>query len=119
MSRRKKRKSLIDELFGGSLFDEVDELFHSFEERGRELRSGYSISVTQTPEGTKVHAKVGKDTDVNALRRQLQQQYPGAQIEIEGGRPLIREISTKPVKEEEEKERTEGKKEKGFWFKPK
>jgi len=93
----KKRKSLIDELFGGSLFEDFDKLFEEEMES-----SGYSISITQTPEGTKVYAKVGKDTDVNALRRQLEQQYPGAQIEIEGGRPLIREISTKSIEEEEE-----------------
>jgi len=94
---RKKRKSLIDELFGRSLFEDFDSMF----EKGTES-SGYSISVSQTSQGTKVHAKVGKDTDVNALRRQLEQEYPGAQIEIEGGRPLIREIETKPVEEEEE-----------------
>jgi len=98
---RKKRRSLIDELFGGSPFEDFDRLFEDFE-RGEGIEGGYSISVSQTPQGTKVYAKVGKDTDVNALRRRLQQQYPGAQIEIEGGRPLIREISTKPVKEEEE-----------------
>ncbi|MGB9684066.1 MAG: hypothetical protein ACPL1Z_03945, partial [Candidatus Bathyarchaeales archaeon] len=64
--------------------------------------SGYSISVIQTPEGTKVRAKVDKDTDVNALRKQLERQYPNAKIEIEGGKqePLIREISTKPVQKE-------------------
>jgi len=63
-----------------------------------------SISVVQTPEGTKVKAKVGKDTDVNALKRQLQRQYPNAEIEIEGGRkePLIKEISTKSIEEDEE-----------------
>ena len=94
----KKRKSLIDELFGGSLFEDFDRLFEE------EISSGYSISVTRTPEGTKVYAKVGKNTDVNALRRQLEQQYPGAQIEIEGGQPLIREISTKSIKEEDDKE---------------
>jgi len=95
----KKRRSLIDELLGGSIFENLDKLF----EEGMES-SGYSISVTQTPEGTKVHAKVGKDVDVNALRRQLEQQYPGAQIEIEGGSPLIREISTRPIREEDEEE---------------
>jgi len=95
----KKRRSLIDELFGGSLFEDLDKLFDEEIEN-----SGYSISVTQTPEGTKVYAKVGKNTDVNALRRQLEQQYPGAQIEIEGGRPLIREISTKSIKEEDKEE---------------
>jgi len=62
------------------------------------------VSVTQTPEGIKVHVKVGKDTDVNALRQKLQRQYPNAEIEIEGGKPLIREISTKSVEEKDEKE---------------
>jgi len=95
----KKRKSLIDELFGDSLFEDFDKLFE-----GEIESSGYSISVTQTPEGTKVYAKVGRDTDVNALRRQLEQQYPGAQIKIEGGRPLIREISTRSIEEEDEEE---------------
>jgi hypothetical protein len=90
-SQKKRKRSIIDELFGESekLFDE--EL----------LSSGYSISVVQTPEGTKVKAKVGKDTDENALRKKLQQQYPKAQIEIEGGKKesLIREISTKELNE--------------------
>jgi len=42
--------------------------------------------------------------DVNLLRRELERRYPGAQIEIEGGRqePLIRELSTKPAEEEED-----------------
>ena len=90
--KRKRRRSIIDELFGDSLFN--DEF----------PASGYSISVVQTPEGTKVKAKVGKDTDVNALKRQLQRQYPNAEIEIEGGRkePLIKEISTKTLEEDEE-----------------
>ncbi|MEM3731187.1 MAG: hypothetical protein QW667_04220 [Candidatus Bathyarchaeia archaeon] len=95
---KKRRKSIIDELFGGSIFEEAQSLFEKLPE---ELSgNAYSISVVQTLEGTKVRAKVGKDTDVNAFRRQLQQQYPGAQIEIEGGReePLIREISTKTLK---------------------
>ncbi len=97
MSRKKKR-SLIDELFGGSIFSDKGSLFDKSPE------TGYSISVVQTPEGTKVNAKVGKNTDVNALRKQLQKQYPNAKIEIEGGRPLIREISTKTLKREESKE---------------
>jgi hypothetical protein len=100
MSRKKKR-SFIDELFGGSVFGEFDDLFEKMGE-DKELASGYSITVSQTPQGTKVHAKVGKDTDVTTLRKQLEQKYPGAQIEIEGGKPLIREIETKPVEEEEE-----------------
>jgi len=100
-SKRKRKRSIIDELFGGSIFNEAETFFD--ESPG----SGYSISVTQTPEGTKVRAKVGKDTDVNKLKKQLQQQYPNAEIEIEGGRkePLIREISTKTLKQEKENQR--------------
>jgi hypothetical protein len=99
-SGKKRRRSLIDEFFGGSLFGEMNSFFKDFPEDA--FTGGYSISVVQTPEGTKVKAKVGKDTDVNALRKQLERQYPGAKIEIEGGRqePLIREISTKPLREE-------------------
>lgn len=102
---KRRRRTFIDEFFGGSLFDEMDGLFKEFPES--ELTSGYSISVVQTPEGTKVKAKVGKDTDANTLRKQLERQYPGAKIEIEGGKqePLIREISTKPVRKEKTDEK--------------
>ena len=84
--QRKRKRNIIDELFDNSPFNESS-------------GGGYSISVVQTPEGTKVKAKVGKDTDANALRKRLQQQYPNAQIEIEGGKKetLIREISTKEL----------------------
>ncbi|MEM2569024.1 MAG: hypothetical protein QXT67_03685 [Candidatus Bathyarchaeia archaeon] len=41
---------------------------------------GYSISVIQTPEGTKVKAKVGGNVDVNMLRKRLEQQCLGAEI---------------------------------------
>jgi len=94
--RRKKKRSIIDELFGGSLFNQTESLFDS------SPTTGYSISVVQTPEGTKVKAKVGKNTDASALKKQLQQQYPNAKIEIEGGKPLIREISTKTLKHKNE-----------------
>ena len=99
MSRKKKR-SIIDELFGDSLFSDKELLPDDFSS------TGYSISVSQTPKGTNVKAKVGKDTDVNAFRKQLQQQYPNAKIEIEGGKtkPLIREVSTKTLKQESEED---------------
>jgi len=100
MSHKKRKKSIIDKLFKGSLFDETDEMFEQFEKNA--IKGGYSISVTQTPEGTKVYAKVGKDTDVGELKRRLQQQYPDAQIEIEDGKPLIREISTKSIEEDKQ-----------------
>lgn len=97
MSRKKKR-GIIDELFGGSLFDDADSLSGDFS------GSGYSISIVQTPEGTKVKVKVGNNADANALKKQLEQQYPNAKIEIEGdtSKPLIREISTKTLKKEDE-----------------
>ena len=100
---QKKKKSVFDELFGGSLFGEFENVFERIGEE-KEIDGGYSISVSQTPQGTKVHAKVGEDADVNALKKSLQKQYPGAQIEIEGGRPLIREIETKPVKEKNKRD---------------
>jgi len=95
-SRRKHRKSIIDELFGSSIFEKREAFLGELPE------DGYSISVVQTPEGTNVRAKVGKDADVDMLRKQLQQEYPNAQIEIEGGRkePLIKEIATKALKKE-------------------
>lgn len=98
MSRKKKR-SIIDELLGDSIFNETESPFN------KSPASGYSMSVVQTPEGTKVKAKVGKNTDASALKKQLQQQYPNAKIEIEGGKtkPLIRELSTKTLKNKDKK----------------
>ncbi|MGD8545673.1 MAG: hypothetical protein PVH12_05805 [Candidatus Bathyarchaeota archaeon] len=76
------------------MFNDTESLFEDFPQ------TGYSISVVQTPEGTKVKAKVGKNTDANLIKKQLQEQYPDSKIEIEGGKtiPLIREISTKTLK---------------------
>jgi hypothetical protein len=101
---KRKRRSLIDEFLGGSIFEEVERLFDE-EDLGE---SSYSISVTQTPEGTRVYAKVGENVDVGELRRRLEEQYPGALIKIEGGRPLIREISTRPVEEEKREKKSKG-----------
>jgi hypothetical protein len=105
-SHRKRKRSIIDDLYGNSMFEETEKFLGKFSE------SGYSMSVTQTPEGTKVRAKVGKDTDANTLRKQLQQQYPNAEIEIEGGKqePLIKEISTKTLKKENKEKQNAKKK---------
>lgn len=102
MSHRRHRKSPLNEFFSGSILDEFEKLFNDLSRE--KYASGYSISVVQTPEGTRVKAKVGKDVDINALRRRLKQQYPGAKIEIEGGRqePLIKEVSTKSIEDEKE-----------------
>lgn len=100
-SQRKRKRNIIDELFGGSFLDEA-KFMEEFP------TNGYSISVVQTPKGTKVKAKVGKDTDATTLKKQLQREYPNAKIEIEGGKeePLIKEISTKKLKEEDQNANT-------------
>jgi len=70
----KKRRSVIDELFVSSIFGDTESFFEN-SEGGR-----YSIGVVQTPEGTKVKAKVGKNMDTEALQKKLQRQYPNAEI---------------------------------------
>ena len=64
---------------------------------------------TLNDQGTKVKAKVGKNSNADVARRQLEKKYPDAEIEIEGGKkePLIREISTKKLKPDKEKEKRE------------
>lgn len=80
---RKKRHSIIDELFGGSLFEDNESSIENFPQ------TGYSISVVQTSERTRVKAKVGKNMDTNVIKEQLQRQYPNSKIEIEGGDATI------------------------------
>lgn len=113
MARREKRRSLFDLFFGKSLLSDVEEIFRRLEEEP--LTEGYSISVTQGPEGTKVYVKAGRNTDIEALRKELQQRYPDAEIQIEGGKPLIREVSTTPSKEKEKGKKSS---KEGIWFKP-
>ena len=113
MGRREKRRSLFDLFFGDSMLSDVEELFRRLEEEP--LTEGYSINVTQGPEGTRVYVKAGENTDVEALRRELQQRYPDAEIHIEGGKPLIREVSATPS---EEKEKGKKPSKEGVWFKP-
>ncbi|HUV98230.1 MAG TPA: hypothetical protein VMW14_01855 [Candidatus Paceibacterota bacterium] len=84
MPSKKKRRNKFDEMFGSSALDNADSFKGS--------ATGYSISVVQTDQGTKVRAKVGKDTNVEDMRKQLKQKYPNAEIEIKGSekKPLIR-----------------------------
>jgi hypothetical protein len=106
---RRKRKSIFDEFFGESLFDEWDEIFKKFENLN--IPSGYSITITQTGGKTEIHVKAGEDVDVDELKRELELKYPGAKIYIEGGRKsrMIEEIS----ENEEKSEKGEGKHEGG------
>ena len=112
MFRRRRRGGLFD-----SFFRDIDELFESIEKsfervgEGDVLGYGYSIQVTQGPEGTKVYVKAGRNVDVASLRRELEERYPDAEIHIEGGRPLIREVSSETPKGGKEKSK------KGVWMK--
>jgi hypothetical protein len=101
---RRKRKSIFDEFFGESLFDEWDEIFKKFENLN--IPSGYSITITQTGGKTEIHVKAGENVDVDELKRELELKYPGAKIYIEGGRKsrMIEEIS----ENEEKSEKGEG-----------
>ncbi|MEM2341899.1 MAG: hypothetical protein QXX94_03105 [Candidatus Bathyarchaeia archaeon] len=78
LGERRRRKSLTIDKFLTTLFltNLKDYLMSS---RGG-FAGGYSISVIQTPEGTKVKAKVGGNVDVNMLRKRLEQQCLGAEI---------------------------------------
>ena len=103
MSKRKRKKRFFD-LFG---FDEEDFLFGKETAEGG---SGYSISVTYDGTGKPVvHVKTHGDIDVAELRRDIEQQYPGAKIEGLKKQPLIRVVDEE---KEEKKSKTEDKKEK-------
>lgn len=97
--KRKRRGSLFDEIFG-----EIEEEFERFEKLFQKSEVGdygYSISVTESGGKTKVYVKAGKNVDVTELKRTLKERYPGAEIVIEGGKPLIEEVK--------EERKTEGK----------
>jgi len=83
---RWKKRKWFDDFFGG---------FEDF--IGGDIEGGfggYSIEIRSTPEGTEVYARVYGDTDREALKRHLEDMYPGAKIVIEGGEDqrLIRRV---------------------------
>ncbi len=89
----RKRKKRFSDLLG---FDEKG--FLSSEDGGGR-GSGYSISVTYDEAGKPVvQVKTYGDVDVAELRRNIEQQYPGARVEGLEKKPLIRII------DEEERE---------------
>lgn len=99
---RKRRKSIFDSFFDDSWFDEWEKMFKRFEEMS--IESGYSISITQTPEGTEIHVKAGEDVDVEDLKKDLERKYPGAKIIIEGGRKAREIVEIEEESKEEFKE---------------
>lgn len=89
---KKRRRSFFDEIFGEDIFKD----FLEFPEISHEgFGSSYSIQVSQIGDKTVVRAKVSGDVEVEKFRKELEERYPGAEIIIEGGRPLIEEIGGK------------------------
>ena len=100
MVPKKRRKQSFDifGLFGNDfLFDDEFQSASS---------SGYSISVTYGSDGKPlVKVQTQGNVDKAALRSELKKKYPDAKIEGLDDEPLIREISTKTLKPEEDKKR--------------
>ena len=106
MPERKKKRRFSD-LFG---FDEEDFLFG---QEPIESGSGYSISVTYDSSGEPVvQVKTRGDVDVSELRRDIEQQYPGARIKGLEKKPLIKIVGEKNTRKKEKSEKSEAKKEK-------
>jgi hypothetical protein len=107
MPERKKKRRFFD-LFG---FDEEDFLFGQESIKGG---SGYSISVTYDSSGKPVvQVQTRGDVDTTELRRDIEQQYPGARIEGLEKKPLIRIVGEKDTgKKEEKPKKSKAKKEK-------
>jgi hypothetical protein len=105
---KRRRRSLFDEFF--SPFESFEGFFSEFSSGSfAEAGSGYSINVTQIDGKTKVLVRASKDMDVTELKQHLKEQYPNAEIVVEGGRPLIEEIKEYPKEEEAYKKEVKGK----------
>lgn len=62
------------------IFDDIEKMFKKM--RGREgVSSGYSISVTYGPDGKPiVNVETYGDVDKESLKKEIERQYPGAEI---------------------------------------
>lgn len=88
---KKRRKSFFDQIFEEDFFKDLLE----FPDISSDVvGTSYSIQVSQTGDKTIVRARVSGDVEVEKFRRELEERYPGAEIIIEGGRPLIEEIGS-------------------------
>ncbi len=86
----RRRRSFFDEIFG-----DVEEEFERFEKLFQESEVGdygYSINVIEEFGKTKVYVKAGRNVDVSELKKTLSERYPGAEIVVEGGKPIIEEV---------------------------
>jgi len=105
VSERKRKR-------GFDLFDfDFDEEGFPFGHETGKSGSGYSISVTYDEKGKPVvQVKTYGDVDTAALRKDIEQRYPGARIEGLEKQPLIRVVEEKET--EREKRKTEKEKSK-------
>ncbi len=89
MSWRRRRSpfDIFDEVFG-----ELDEMFERLREGAiGDGSSGYSITVTYDDSGRPVvHVETYGEVDEDALRREIEERYPGARIEGLKDKRLIR-----------------------------
>jgi len=109
MPEKRKKKSFFD------IFDFGEEDFLFGDDSLQNGSSDYSISVTYDEHGKPiVRAKTHGDVDVNELRKDLEQKYPGARIEGLDEKPLIRIVNEKEeaAKETKPKEKKKPKKDK-------
>jgi hypothetical protein len=86
----RRRRSFFDEIFG-----DIEEEFERFEKFFQESEVGdygYSINVIEEGGKTKVYVKAGRNVDVSELKKTLSERYPGAEIVVEGGKPIIEEV---------------------------
>lgn len=96
MPKRKKKRRFFD-IFG---FDEEDFLFGQEPVKGE---SGYSISVTYDNSGKPVvQVQTRGDVNTTELRRDIEQQYPGARIKGLEKKPLIKIVGEKDTRKKEE-----------------
>jgi hypothetical protein len=93
----RKKKDFIEEIFDKLLKEDF-----KFGNMG-----GYSISIFQEGGRTKIYVKAGKNVDVYKLKKDLEEQYPGAEIYIEGknieekpSKKLIEVIDERKIEEE-------------------
>lgn len=90
-----EKKSWVEKVFENS--------FNGFGGAFGGKGGGYSIQVTQTPEGTVVNAKLSDNMDRKKMKHQLQQKYPNAKIKIKGGK---KEASRFKIKERKQLKKT-------------
>lgn len=80
MDKDKDRKSWMDKFLGGSPLESFNDVMDM---KGG---GGYSIRITQTPEGKVVKAKLSGNMNRRKVKEKLRKKHPNAKIEIEGGK---------------------------------